>query len=299
MAVNRQRKILGKICASLRKDILNYSAGRPRSQADLAEETGLSERIIGQIERGEKVNLHAELLLPLFDAFHLNSEEKKRFILLASDVDPENIYDQKLCAVKAQQDAFEMLRRLYQPGLIHDGLYRIVGMNSAYWRIYGLTDEYLATIPDDDPTKYHIVRHIHDPHSPVRATFASHIEAVELSNATYWRYLSLAHRHSTLFCDVQTHLMGTYRRFNELWHQLAHGETGAEMQGLIRPFQHQHPTLKNLTYSIITKRIHKKGVELFLVTLSPYSKYTYDTFHNLIDNNSFRAIPDIVSQPIN
>ena len=52
----------GKVVAALRKEQIRLANGHNWSQRDLADETGLTTRIIGKIERGEQARLDGDIL---------------------------------------------------------------------------------------------------------------------------------------------------------------------------------------------------------------------------------------------
>ncbi len=285
-----QKENFGIICASLRNDILNMAAGRNWSQQDLADATDLPLKVIGQIERGEKVNLHSELLICLADAFNLTTTERKRFFSLASDITNEEVArdDQSISTVfdATVQEA----QQIRQPVLLHDGIYRIIGLNTAYMQTYGLTSDYLGSIPESDPTKYHFVRHIHDEESPVRHVYKSQIEKVEMNNAVYWRFLSIAHRHDPLFNEIQDKLLSQYPRFAYLWNSLSHRFESVDASSLLRNFYCNHPNLGLLRYLIVSTQLYSGERELFMTQLSPTDHQTFSMFNKLIEDKKFEFV---------
>ena len=79
------RKEFGKLLAVLRKQHRD-THDHLYTQAKLAEVTGLSETVISNLERGTKENLK------LANTLHLTTQERKEFILVASNVDETQIY---------------------------------------------------------------------------------------------------------------------------------------------------------------------------------------------------------------
>ncbi|MEM7801009.1 MAG: ABC transporter substrate-binding protein [Chloroflexota bacterium] len=272
------KQIFGKICQSLRQDLFDLSKVKPYSQNDLAEATNIPVKVIGKIERGEKVNIDRDILNKLADAFNLTTVERNRFYLLINrnkDLIPED----------KSYSFREMLAYMGSakiPVLLHDGLFRMLALNQAFFEIYGLTWEYLNDIPDDDLTKYHMVRHMHDPVSPVRATYRTQLEAVAWNNASYWRFLSLAYRHTPLFQQIQSTLLSSYAHFAYLWNGLNNPFPKNDMTGLIRPFSCIHPQWGRLEYSVISHQIYDGGGELFLSMMVPHSEQTLQLFSDLM-----------------
>ena len=135
-----QKEKFGKICASLRQDRFDPLKGRAWTQEDLAQISGLHPRIIGQIERGEKVKIDADVLRNLAQAFGLTTVEKQRFYTLAY------VVDDALNDPDSIKNTITNAQKIKQPLLLHDGLYRIIKVNSAFLSIYGLTTEYLESV---------------------------------------------------------------------------------------------------------------------------------------------------------
>ncbi|MEM7799596.1 MAG: hypothetical protein AAF633_10430, partial [Chloroflexota bacterium] len=271
------KQIFGKICQSLRQDLFDLSRGKPYSQNDLATATNLSIKVIGQIERGEKVNIDTDILDRLSNSFNLTSVERKRFYLLVNRDSSRQNED----GSRAFREAVAYMRSLKIPVLLHDGFYRILAISQAYFEVYGLTWEYLNDIPNNDLTKYHMVRHMHDPISPVKATFKTQMDTVGWHNASYWRFLSLAHRHTELFQQIQSTLLSKYTHFSYLWNGLNNPFPKNDMTSLIRPFAGDHPKFGRLEYSVISNQINDHRQELFLSTMVPHSERTLHLFSEL------------------
>lgn len=184
----------------------------------------------------------------------------------------------------------EVFESIEAPILIHDGLYRIICSNTAYLSVMGLDQAYLNTIPDNDPTKYHIARHIYDPDSPVRRTYQSQIEAVEMNSISYWRFLSLGHRHMPIFEAIQSQLLSRYHHFAHVWSSLNYRFIEKDWTGLFRRFEHHNPDLGLLKYLINSTQLYRSERELFMTILIPADQFTRERFSWLIEKDSFKAI---------
>ena len=80
------RATFGKIVAALRKERFDPIQGRTWTQKHLAQTAGLSERLIANIERGDKVNLEGDILAGLANAFSLTTLERREFFALAIEI---------------------------------------------------------------------------------------------------------------------------------------------------------------------------------------------------------------------
>ena len=81
-----EHKAFGQIVTALRKEQIDFASGHSWSQHRLADETGLTLRIVGKIERGEQARLDREILEGLAQAFQLTSFERREFFAMASEV---------------------------------------------------------------------------------------------------------------------------------------------------------------------------------------------------------------------
>lgn len=70
----------GRIVKSLRAEHMDYANGGKWKQKQLAGATGLSEIIIGNIERGERTKLEGSEIVGLADALQLSTMERRNFL---------------------------------------------------------------------------------------------------------------------------------------------------------------------------------------------------------------------------
>lgn len=83
-------KEFGQLVAALRKEQFDPVIGKAWSQKMLAQSTQLSERVIANIEQGQKINLEVEILVRLANAFRLTTLERREFFAAATRLsDPE------------------------------------------------------------------------------------------------------------------------------------------------------------------------------------------------------------------
>ena len=60
-----EHETFGKIVAALRREQIDFATGRRWSQQKLADETGLTKRIVSKIERGRQARLEGVVLQEL------------------------------------------------------------------------------------------------------------------------------------------------------------------------------------------------------------------------------------------
>ena len=75
-----EHKAFGQVVTALRKEQIDFASGHSWSQRQLAEETGLTVRIVGKIERGEQARLDGAILQGLAQAFQLTSFRATRVL---------------------------------------------------------------------------------------------------------------------------------------------------------------------------------------------------------------------------
>lgn len=134
------------------------------------------------------------------------------------------------------------------------------------------------------------MRHIHDEDSPVRHVYKSQIEKVEMNNAVYWRFLSIAHRHDPLFDEIQDQLLSKYPRFSYLWNSLRHRFENVDASSLLRSFHCNHPNLGLLRYLVVSTQLYSGERELFMTQLLPTDHQTFSTFNKLVEDKEFEFV---------
>jgi transcriptional regulator with XRE-family HTH domain len=90
------------------------------TQAKLAKVTGLSEIVIGNLERGTKEHLEADILLKLADAFKLTTQERKEFLLAASNVAQAQFFHTEDLVQKVFGTLLPILEQLPTPAYLCD-----------------------------------------------------------------------------------------------------------------------------------------------------------------------------------
>lgn len=119
----------GKLISALRaeNDDDDYY---PWTQGKLADETGLSEQIISNIEQGRR-RLDTEILMILAKALRLTSGERKEFFLAASGVEHKNIAQREAEPTVVLNYLVQQMEKVYLPAYIIDSFCDVIAVNSA------------------------------------------------------------------------------------------------------------------------------------------------------------------------
>lgn len=115
--------------AALRREQINFHNGQNWSQQDLANETGLTSRVVGKIERGEQARLDGETLRSLARAFNFTSLERREFFAMASEVADGKIVRKDLCDQEVFTEVWGLLDDLCAPSFLTDPFSDFVGVN--------------------------------------------------------------------------------------------------------------------------------------------------------------------------
>ena len=126
-----ERKMFGKVVAALRKEQIDFDNCNSWSQEKLAEETGLTTRIVGKIERGSQVRLDRGTLQELARVFRLTSLERREFFAMASEIKDEAIVRADLNHQKVFAQVWATLGTLCAPAFLMDSFGDLVGANRA------------------------------------------------------------------------------------------------------------------------------------------------------------------------
>ena len=126
----------GKLISALRAEIDDEDY-HPWTQKKLADETGLSEHIIRNIEQGRR-RLDSETLIILAEALRLTSGERKEFFLAASGVEYKDIAQRETEPAIVLNYLIQRMERVYLPAYIIDSFCDVIAVNSAVMRLLDL-----------------------------------------------------------------------------------------------------------------------------------------------------------------
>jgi len=274
-----QRSEFGQLVAALRKQIFDPQTGRGWTQRELAAETGLSTKMIGDIERGRRVHLEPDVLVRLADAFGLIPLERREFFSAASGVatDAARVDLPDSHAVRAELSA--RLSAIQLPAYIHDPLGNVIAVNALLLALFQEVGAALDAAPCAAPVRFNQLRIPFDPHSPLRQLNCPIWHRRCLDYTAHFRIASLRYRHTEHFAHLFRALCG-YSDFLRAWLGVGHG---LETAGSHLPdYVYVHPRVGRLRYTLHKAATCSPAGEIYVCTLLPADSYTTACFNRLV-----------------
>jgi transcriptional regulator with XRE-family HTH domain len=204
-------KQFGKLIAALRREQRDEQ-DRECTQARLAETAGLSEQIIGKIERGEKVTYEADLLINLAKAFRLSSRERKEFFLAAVGLAEKDIPRPANTPEKILTSLITIMETTALPAFIVDAYDDVVAINPLALALFDFTEDMQKEAPRL-VGGYNVMRVVFSKKSPYREALAKEQrERYITQNLQFFKTITLPHRASPYF----TYLMKGFRKDKDM-----------------------------------------------------------------------------------
>ncbi len=268
------REEFGRLVAALRKQMVHPATGGGWTQRRLAEETGLSTKIISDIECGRKIRLEPDTLGRLMDAFGLTPPERREFLLAASGVEQGKAVGVEQSVEEVLEKLLNRLGALQLPAYLHDPLGEVIAVNERLLAFHAETAATLSAAPCARPLTYNLLRFVLDPRSPLRSAGAALWRKQAAYDLLHLRATSLRYRHTGRFGELLDALWRAYPEFHELWRAL----DKAQATGCVRRYTYRHPRFGPVRYTIHTEGALTAGGELYLSILIPAD---LDTLHLL------------------
>lgn len=268
-----QHSTFGQILASLRKDLIDPETKKVWTQGQLAEAAGLSPRIIGAIERGEKINLDGEILPGLAGALQLTALEQREFYMAALETTSPVV---SLLKASRPKQTLSTLKQLYLPAFVCDPFYTLVYANAQVLTFHGLHLETLQTAATQG--QVNILHELFVADSDLRRALGQGWHAVAFANLQHFRVTSLRYRHTQRFQQLLASLF-PLPGFTQLWQEALYPEE--DISSRLRAFGYQHAVHKQVRYVVTTNAILAPTTELFLSVLGPSDKRTAEIFMRL------------------
>jgi len=272
-----QREEFGRLMAALRRENIDLQAGKVWTQKMLAEKANLSERTIGQIEQGEKMNMEPQVLAQLAHALGLTSMERRALYAAAAEVDinqragfsksPETILAELLAAING----------VCLPAFIYDAYNNVIAMN-AIIRALAILPISLIESGGDSPGGFNLLRYYFAPESPYKTLLSADWTKFALRAVQHFRAASLPYRHTERFVALFKDLC-QYPLFQDFWARTKYASEDIYYRW--EKIAYHHPNLGPLAY-IITESLTLTGrEELYFVTYVPGDRQTLLTLDRL------------------
>ena len=269
------RKEFGKLVAALRKSRPN-SHGQPTTQSQLAESTGISQQVLGNIERGGKVALEPEFLLSLARVLNLSTRERREFFLAAIGIQEDNIPANQPEASLVFDELFNSLAQIALPAFLVDAYDDIVAANNSILRLFEFSQDLISMAPTM-PGGYNVIRFVFSKESRFNALLGKQHEKYLMQSIRFFRAISLPNR-ATPYYQYLLKSFQTDRKmalFNQYFQRdLVENQTDDfYFEG--ERFQMNYPALGELDfYSPPLSPISTSKGNLYLITYIPASPAT-------------------------
>jgi DNA-binding XRE family transcriptional regulator len=186
------RKEFGKLVAALRKGRRNEHFQK-LTQWQLAQQAGISEQVLGNIERGAKVTFESDLLLAIAEALQLSTRERHEFFLAAIGVEEEKMPACQPEPCKVFDELFNSLARISLPAFIADSFDDIVAANNIILNLFEFSEDLISIAPDT-PGGYNVIRFVFSQKSLFNRILGQHHENYLKQSIRFFRAISLPHR---------------------------------------------------------------------------------------------------------
>lgn len=273
----------GALIAALRKEQYDPIVGKVWSQARLARETSLSEKVIGDIERGTRSTLDEDIVIKLADAFDLNTLERREFFTLFRSV------EQKLIPATDDTDAYEdciaLMQSLQLPVSLQDSYYNLIAVNQSWCRLYDVPTDFWQGWTDT--AHFNFIRFLLDPNSSMRRIMGSkHRMAIE-GAVNLFRWMSLPYRHTEYYSDLFSCLM-MFNEFGRAWMTSQFSDN--DMRSSFKTIEHRNPIFGKIKYNIAKSSIVTSEGPIYYSVLLPYSTATSMIFAQLAADDGDQVI---------
>lgn len=217
----------GKLVSALRKEHVNidYVAW---TQEKLAIEAGLTEYIVGNIERGDKKVLEPETLMRLAKALGLTSSERKKFFAAASGIHAETIMKDEEWPHPSEsiKEMLFYLGNVYAPAFLMDSFGDVIAINRACGILFGDKDwQIFRQSSEISETNFNLLTLIFAPeYEEQRKNIARAMQDLEhhlYSSIALFRALTFENRADPYFSTILEKMLRRYPELRLRWNYVA------------------------------------------------------------------------------
>ena len=296
------RADFGKLMASLRREHED-EYDRPWSQEKLAQEANaaleaelFSERIVGNIERGER-SLDSQTLLALASALQLTSGERKEFFLAASGIDSDKIPRQQNDPNEVLSQLVDRIKQVYLPAYVIDSYCDVVAANMAIMKL--LDFESAGLSPVDLAARSFGANVLEYVFLDEAVRYFSRLMGEDWADYAYhhmmlFRTFSLRYRSTEYFQELLRHLK-KYREFRRYWRGVYFEEKDHFVDN-----EHIHmnsPKWGPLVWVSTSLTALTTAGELHFCVYVPANRETANAFAHLVDEAGVASVFRVGSWP--
>jgi len=284
------RKKFGKLISALRKEQLDrYNVSWTRQR--LADESGIDQEILANIETGRRAILYPDLLVQLADALNLTSGERREFFLAASGVDEEHIYQPLDTSKTALGDMLAVMDKLQQPAFLVDQYFDIVAVNPMVLEIYNVNVNNFLDPESDPVTRFNLLRFLFaSEFDEQKAMLGVFREKFTMTTLMLFRASSLRYRATEYFLRLYRHLY----EIEDLKTYIQRKPKNERYVDNNMFINLDNPRLGEIRSISTSVTIASTAGELKLFALTPLSEETAKIFTSLahLNNYVFQPLPD-------
>lgn len=281
-----EHETFGKIVAALRREQIDFATGRRWSQQKLADETGLTKRIVSKIERGRQARLEGVVLQELARAFELTSLERREFFAMASQSSDRAVVRADLDHREVLEKAWASLSAIGLPAFLMDTFGNIIGINRAMIAFHGCS---MAQISEAKATAegVNLLGMLFAPDSTLRRVLGNGWHSNAMTVMRQWRAMTLRYRHTERFRQLFTAL-SVFPDFPVFWS--ASRERSQDINSRLRSHIYTHRVHGPVGYTAFTDISLSDQGDLYLSAYVPQDRNTIALFQRLA-GGSQQALP--------
>lgn len=269
----------GQVVAALRKEQIDLVNGRRWNQQRLADEAGLTIRIVGKIERGRQARLDGDLLLKLADSFDLTSLERQEFFAMASEVTDSEIVRHDVRNEEVFAQVWALLDDLCSPAFLLDPFADIVGVNRSLLAFHDIDMVKLQSFRTTFGGINNLALLVASD-TPLREMLGHAWHSIALANLQQWRFSTLRYRYTPRFEELFRALTAC-PDFRMLWAAGHEHERAIEDCSRLRSCIYRHGVHGPVAYTVFTNTSLSTYGNLYLSTFVPQNDSTAVLFQNL------------------
>ena len=272
----------GKIVKSLRAEHIDHISGGSWTQKQLAKETGLTEIIIGNIERGKKTKLESDEIAILADALRLSTMERQEFFTAATEVEENSVTAELLEKDMAFEHVWSILAETKLPAFLIDPLFNLVGINRIMMSLHGVTNPMLDTIAQTE-LGVNVLSLMFREKAIMRKSMGKEWDDIARATLHQYRYTALRYRSTVQFETILAH-MHTQPDFSRLWIE-TRATPDKDFFSQLRHYNYPHTIHGHLCYAATLSMVVTNYGNLYLTTHIPCDSETLAKFTEIGQEN--------------
>lgn len=252
------------------------------AKSHLADAAGLTEIIIGNIERGERTKLESDEIASLADALRLTTLERQVFFAAATNVDEED----KTAELPGQDSAFEhvwdILSTTQLPAYLTDSLGSLIGINRIMMAFHGVSDQLFDNSIAID-IGVNVLALIFRKGAIMRQSMGDKWDAIARANVHQFRFMALPYRYTEEFKAILSY-MHTQPDFSRMWME-TRTAPNTDFFSQLRHYNYTHTIHGHVCYAATLSTIVTNHGNLYLTTHIPCDVETLSKFTKLREQN--------------